>query len=325
MSAPSPSVSSERPAEAAAGGEAAASPRAVTLRRSVLFAPASNARAVAKLADLTADVVVLDLEDAVGPDDKDTARAAAADCLRSRALSAPGPTGRMKALVVRVNALETPEGAADLNAIAPLGPDAVLLPKVESAEDVARVSAAFDALDVPRGMALWAMIETPKAALNLAEIASLGARRRLAALVVGTNDLAASLRMPAAQRRARLGPVLLNTVLAARAHGLAAIDGVYNDHRDLSGFAAEADEAASYGFDGKSLIHPSQIAPCHAAFAPTPEALAWAHKVCAAFQSPENLKSGVISVDGHMVERLHLAEAERLIALAEAAGDGAPA
>lgn len=319
MSAPSSSV----PPAMLAADERSASRAAVSLRRSVLFAPASNARAVAKLADLDADVVVLDLEDAVGPQDKDAARAAVIAWLEAPSVREPDASGRRKELVVRVNALETPEGAADLQAIAPLGPDAILLPKVDSADDLARVSAAFDALDVRRGMALWAMIETPKAALHVAEIASLGARRRLAALVVGTNDLAASLRMPPADRRACLGPVLLQTVLAARAHGLAAIDGVYNNHRDQEGFSMEADEAASYGFDGKSLIHPSQIAPCHAAFAPTPEAVAWARKVRAAFQSPENLQSGVISVDGQMVERLHLAEAERVLTLAAANGESA--
>ncbi len=290
----------------------------IPLRRSVLFAPASNARALEKLPSLGADAVVLDLEDAVGPAQKDAARLAAVAFVQHAA-------GLAGELVVRVNALETPEGAADLQAILPLGPDAILLPKVNSAEDLARVSAAFDELDARRGMAIWAMIETPKAALHVGDIAHLGARRRLGALVVGTNDLGAALRMPAATRRKHLQPFLLETVMAARAYGLAAIDGVYNDHRDAAGFSAEGAEARALGFDGKSLIHPAQIPLCHQAFAPDLHEIAWAERVVAAFQVPENIETGVISVDGQMVERLHLEEARSILARVRADGPAAAA
>lgn len=300
---------------------AASSP--IFLRRSVLYAPAANARALEKLAGLRVDVVIVDLEDAVGPQDKDAARAAAAAFISRYAGVQARP---FRELVVRVNALETPQGAEDLQAILPLGPDAILLPKIDSAGDIDRVSAAFDQLEARRGMALWAMLETPKAVVNLNEIASLGSRRRLSALVVGANDLGAALHMPAATRRNALRPILQQTVVAARAFGLAAIDSVYNTHQDVEGFAAEAAEARALGFDGKSLIHPRQIAPCHDAFAPTPAETDWARRVVAAFEAPEHWESGVMSVDGQMVERLHLQEARRILALIEdvAAADTAP-
>lgn len=281
-------------------------------RRSALFTPAGNARALAKARDLPADLVIIDLEDAVGPGEKDAARAAVVGALQA------GGFGD-KEVIVRINALETPEGPADLDAILPLGPDAVLLPKVNTADDIANLCAALDHLDVRRGLALWAMIETPQAVMNLAAITEVGAKRRLSGILLGANDLAASLRAPAHAARDTLAPVLSNMVIAARAHGLVAIDAVYNAHNDVDGFAAEAREARNYGFDGKALIHPDQIAPCHAAFAPTAEELNWARKVVAAFQVPENLERGAIAVDGRMVERLHLDDARRILELAERA------
>ncbi len=279
------------------------------LRRSVLFTPGSHGRALEKAGTLDVDVVVIDLEDSVGPADKTLARDQARTILQSGALAG-------REVVVRLNALETEEGARDLDAIAPLGPDALLLPKVEDADDVANLCGALDAGDAPRGLALWAMIETPKGVVNINAIAALGAKRRLAALVLGINDLGAAMRMPAGSRRSVLAPVMLDVVLAARAHGLMAIDSVFNAHDDVEGFGLEAREARRFGFDGKSLIHPSQIEPCHAAFAPTADETDWAHKVVAAFQDPHNVERGVITVDGRMVERLHLVEAEHILRLA---------
>lgn len=279
------------------------------VRRSALFMPGSNARALEKARELDADVVIFDLEDSVAPAAKEEARGLVADAVGSRAFGD-------REVVVRINPADSPEGAADLEAVLPAGPDAILLPKVEDAEIIAKVCAALDESHAPRGLALWAMIETPKAILNLKEIAETGARRRLAALVAGSNDLAEMLRVPPAGARAVLHPLLMQVVVAARAHGLLAFDCVYNDHTDTAGFTAEARQARSMGFDGKSLIHPSQIAPCHEAFRPTQDELDFARRVVAAFQVSENLRCGVIAVDGRMVERLHYDAATRVLALA---------
>lgn len=279
------------------------------LRRSVLYMPGSNARALDKARDLDADVLIFDLEDAVAPDRKGEARALVADAVASRAYGD-------REIVVRINAADSPEGAADLGAILPAAPDAILLPKVEDAETAARVCALLDEAEAPRGLALWAMIETPKALLHLREIAETGARRRLAALVAGTNDLAETLRIPAPGAREALQPILMQILVAARAHALFAFDGVFNNHVDEAGFALEAREARAMGFDGKTLIHPSQIAPCHAAYRPTADELGFARRVVAAFQEPENLARGAIAVDGRMVERMHYDAATRVLAMA---------
>jgi len=239
------------------------------VRRSALFMPGSNARALEKARELDADVVIFDLEDAVAPAAKGEARAQVAEAVASRAFGD-------REVVVRINAADSPEGVEDLEAVLQAGPDAILLPKVEDAEIIARVCAALDEAHAPRGLALWAMIETPKAMLHLKEIAETGARRRLAALVAGTNDLAETLRVPPGGAREVLHPLLMQVVVAARAHALFAFDGVYNDHADEIGFAAEARQARAMGFDGKSLIHPSQIAPCHEAFRPSSEELGFA-------------------------------------------------
>jgi citrate lyase subunit beta/citryl-CoA lyase len=281
----------------------------VKLRRSVLFAPGSNARAMAKARELAADVVVFDLEDAVGPEQKDMARERVVQALASGAYAG-------RELAVRINAGDSLEGAADLQAILPYSPDVIVLPKVGDPQMIARVCALLDEAQTARGLALWAMIETPKGILHLREIAETGARRRLAALIVGVNDLGEDLGVPRPRRRWALHPLLMQIIAAARAHSLLVFDGVFNDHGDPAGFAREAAESRAMGFDGKTLIHPSQIAPCHEAFRPTSEELDFARRVVAAFKVPENLQSGAIDVDGRMVERLHFDAAKRVLALA---------
>ena len=273
--------------------------------RSVLYLPASNPRAVAKARTLAADAIILDLEDAVAPDAKFAARDAAVSAVTA------GGFGGM--LVVRVNALDTEWGAADLAAVATVRPDAVLLPKVSNPALLIAARAALG-LDGPD---LWAMIETCAALLDLrAIVAAAAAATRLTALVAGTNDLAAESRARPGPDRAPLLPALALIVTAARAHGLAALDGVCNALDDPSRLAAECAQGRDFGFDGKTLIHPSQIAAANAAFAPDAAEVAWARTVIAAFAAGPD--RGVLRIDGRMVERLHLAEADRVVAVADA-------
>ncbi len=267
------------------------------LARSVLYLPASNPRAVEKARGLDADVVILDLEDAVAPEMKAAARDAAVQALSE---------GEFRAAVgVRINGLDTPWGAADLKALT--AARIIVAPKVENAETVHSLSAAL-----PSGCALWAMIETPAAVLRLDVIA--GAGGALHALMFGTNDLSAALDCGPSPDREPLKPWLAATVAAARAHGLLALDGVFNGIDDAAGLAAECAQGRLYGFDGKSLIHPAQIVAANAAFAPSLAEVAHARAVVAAFAAPEAAGLGVIRVEGRMTERLHLAAAERLLA-----------
>lgn len=275
--------------------------------RSALFLPASNPRAIEKARGLPADAVILDLEDAVAPEAKAEARAAAVAAVNAGGFAAP-------TLAVRVNALDTEWGAGDLAAIAASRADAVLVPKVATAEDIELYHAELAA--APPEMRLWAMIETCRAVSQLQAIADMAARTRLAALVVGTNDLALELRARPAADRSGLVPYLALAVAAARAGGIAVLDGVCNDFTDLDRFAAECVQGRALGFNGKSLIHPAQIAPCNAAFGPDAEEVARARAIVAAFGDPENAGKGAIRVEGRMVERLHLREAERMLALA---------
>ena len=268
-------------------------------RRSALFLPASNPRAIAKARALAADVVILDLEDAVAPEAKVDALAAAI------AAMAEGFGARER--VIRANALDTEWGEADLHALQGVPIDAVLLPKVSDAATLTRARAILG--EVP----LWAMIETPRGVLSLPEIA---AAPGLAALVAGTNDLAKELRCRPGADRAPLLPALAQIVLAARAHGLVAFDGVSNAIDDPARVAAECEQGRDLGFDGKTLIHPSQIDPANRVFAPSPEDVAWARTVVAAFEAPEAQGRGAIRVGGKMVELLHLEAAQRTVALA---------
>lgn len=280
-------------------------------RRSALYMPASNARAVEKARTLPCDVVILDLEDSVAPDAKAEARAQAA------AAAAQGGFGARE-LVIRINGLDTPWGAEDMAMAAASGADAVLVPKVGSAKDIAANDQLMAA--APAGMALWAMIETCRSVGALPEIAAAARTTRLAAFVIGPNDLAKEMRCRLSPDRHVLLPVLTLAVAAARAEGLAILDGVFNDFEDEAGFQAACVQGADYGFDGKTLIHPRQIERCNALFSPPPAEIEWARKIIAAFELPENAGKGAIRLEGRMVELLHLEESRRLVAIAERIG-----
>jgi len=283
-------------------------------RRSVLYIPASNDKALAKIASLACDAVIIDLEDAVLPADKAAARDKIAGILA-------GPQRRCE-MVVRINPLAGEWGADDLLAVAKVGPDGILLPKIGTPRDILEAGDLLDDNFAPDSVKLWAMVETPKALLNIGAIAELGRdpASRLACFVAGTNDLVKATGILATPDRRYLVPWLMQLVLAARAGGLDIIDGVANDFRDLDGFARECAEGAAMGFDGKSLIHPAQVEPANRAFSPSPERLAAARAIRDAFARPENAGRGVIALDGRMVERLHLAEAEKLLAKAAIIG-----
>jgi citrate lyase subunit beta/citryl-CoA lyase len=271
--------------------------------------PGSNARALEKARTLDADVLLLDLEDAVAPAAKSEAR---------RLVLAAVATGGYGAreLVIRVNGPATPWGAEDLVAAARSGADAVLLPKVESAEEVVRAAGALHAAGAPPGLALWAMIETPRGVLSAPEIAV--ASPRLTCLVAGTSDLARDLRVRQSTGRAELLTALSLTVLAARAHGLACLDGVHLDLADEAGFEGQCRQGRDLGFDGKTLIHPKTIAAANRAFSPDQAELAAARAVVAAHAEAEARGQGVVVVDGRLIEALHVEAALRLLALAEA-------
>ena len=277
-------------------------------RRSALYLPASNARAIAKARTLPADVIILDLEDAVAPEAKEQAREAA--------LAAVAEGFGHREVAVRANGIDTPWGAADLAALATSGADAVLVPKVSSPEDVLRYDAAL--AGAPAELQLWAMIETCGSIAQLDAIARLAATTRLSLWVLGTNDLAREMRARLTADRAPFLPILSLAVCAARAHGVAILDAVCNEFRDIAAFTAEAQQGLEFGFDGKTLIHPDQIAPCNAVFSPSEAEVAWAQSVITAFELPENAGRGAIKVDGKMVELLHLDQARRVIAIAEA-------
>jgi citrate lyase subunit beta/citryl-CoA lyase len=268
--------------------------------------PGGNARALDKARTLPADVVILDLEDSVAPDAKAVARGLATEAVRAAGF---GP----REVVVRVNGLDTPWGAEDLEAAAAAGPDAILLPKVSAPDDLAA------AAGVVKGRArLWAMIETCQAMFRLDALGAASRQHDVDVWMIGGNDLIKEMRCRPGADRAPLLPALAMSVMAARAHGLVILDGVYNDIPDLEGLAVECAQGAAFGFDGKSLIHPSHLATANAAFTPTAEEVAWARTVAGAYAAPENAGRGVIKVEGRMVERLHLAQAERLIAVADA-------
>ncbi|MER9463270.1 MULTISPECIES: CoA ester lyase [unclassified Mesorhizobium] len=283
-------------------------------RRSVLYVPASNDKALAKIAQLACDAVIIDLEDAVAPADKIAARDKLAAIFANRP--------KRCEMIVRVNALSSEWGTEDLLAAAKFEPDGILLSKVATPRDILEVGDVLDDNFAPDSVKLWAMIETPKAMLNIGAIAELGRdpASRLACFVAGTNDLVKETGILATPDRRYLVPWLMQMVLAARAGGIDMLDGVSNDFRDLDAFARECTEGAAMGFDGKTLIHPAQIEAANRAFAPAPEALAEAHAVKEAFALPENAGKGVIALDGRMVERLHLAQVEKLLAKAAAIG-----
>ncbi len=278
-------------------------------RRSVLYVPGSNARALEKARALAADGFILDLEDAVAPAAKGEARRAVADALAAGSF-AP------REVAVRVNGAATPWGTEDLAMAARSGADAVVLPKVESAEEVRAAERTLDAAGAPPALSLWCMIETPRGVLAAAEIA--GATPRLACLVMGTSDLVKDLRARHTPGRAEVLVALGTALLAARAHGRAALDGVHLDLADDAGFEAACRQGRDLGFDGKTLVHPRTIDVANRVFAPGEAELAEARRVIAAYAEAEAAGKGVVVVEGRLVEALHVENARRLVALADA-------
>lgn len=287
-----------------------ASPRP---RRSALYVPGSNARALEKAGTLAADVLIFDLEDAVAVEDKDEARTAVASAIRRLA------RGRRE-IVARINDLDSPWVARDISAMVLAKPDAILVPKIARADDIRRARAALAAAQAPKSTNLWLMIETPAAVLNAAAIAGVAAipEPSVTGLVIGTNDLSAALGAPQRPGRAALIPHLAHVLLTARAHGLSILDGTYNDIEDRKGLRAECQQGRDLGFDGKTLIHPGQIPTANEAFAPDNEEVEWARRVVAAFASDDNTGLEVMRLSGRMVERLHERQARRTLDLAEA-------
>ena len=286
---------------------------AIRPRRSVLYMPGSNARAIEKARTLPADAVILDLEDAVAPDAKETAREQVVAAVTA------GGFGRRE-VVIRVNGLDTPWGHDDLVAAASSGADAVLIPKVSDPETIGSVELALATARAPDALRVWAMIETPIAILHAEEIARAARHEtaRLACFVLGTNDIAKETRARFVPGRWTMLPWLTTVLAAARAHGLDVLDGVYNNLQDAEGFRAECEQGRDLGMDGKTLIHPNQIAVANEFFAPAAAEVEAARKIIAAFDLPENSGRGVISLDGRMVERMHADMAARTVALAEA-------
>ena len=282
-------------------------------RRSVLYMPGSNARAIEKAKTLPVDGIILDLEDAVAPNAKDAAREQVAEAVRA------GGFGHRE-VIIRLNSMDTPWFAPDFDAAIGARPDAILVPKVSTAQQIEMIGTRLLDTHADHHVRLWAMIETPAAIFNIRALAAEAedSESRLAGFVIGTNDLAKETRARLVPGRTPMLPWLSACVLAAHAYGIDVLDGVYNDIADMEGFAAECAQGRDMGFDGKTLIHPSQIEACNAAFSPSAEESAQAHKIIAAFDRPENAGKGVVQIDGRMVERMHADIARRTVAIAEA-------
>lgn len=282
-------------------------------RRSVLYMPGSNPRALEKAKSLAADGVILDLEDSVAPEAKETARRQVADAVKAGGFGA-------REVFIRVNGIDTPWHADDLAAAAHAAPDAILVPKISNPETLERIGRRLLDMHSDHKIKIWAMIETPLAIFNILSIAAQArdSESRLAGFVMGTNDLAKDTRARIVPGRAPMLPWLTTCVAAARIHGIDILDGVYNDLGNSDGFFMECTQAVEFGFDGKTLIHPGQIEPCNKAFSPSPEEVAQARKMIAVFDLPENKTKGVVSIEGRMVERLHADMARRTVAIADA-------
>jgi citrate lyase subunit beta/citryl-CoA lyase len=278
-------------------------------RRSVLYMPGANERALEKAKGLTADALILDLEDAVAPDAKVDARD------RVCTAAASGEYG-MREIAIRANGLDTQWHDDDVAAIAKAGPDAIVIPKINSVEDVRAIESALDSAGAPDRTKIWAMVETPIAMLHAEEIA--GCSERLTVLVMGTNDLAKELHAQHVPGRQPLLTGLGLCLLAARATGKVILDGVYNDIKEEEGFLAECRQGKEMGFDGKTLIHPSQLDPCNEVFAPSEDEVASAREIIAAFEEAEREGRGVVTVNGRMIENLHVDQARQTLAQAEA-------
>jgi citrate lyase subunit beta/citryl-CoA lyase len=286
---------------------------AIRPRRSVLYMPGSNVRALEKAKTLPVDGVIVDLEDSVAPETKETARKQAAD-----AVKAGGFGGRE--VFIRINGVDSPWHADDLSAAARAAPDVILVPKVSNPDTLELIGRRLLDMGTDRKTRVWAMIETPLAIFNILSIAAEArdSETRLSGFVMGTNDLAKDTRARLVPGRAPMLPWLSMCVAAARVHGIDILDGVYNDIGNADGFINECRQGVDLGFDGKTLIHPSQIEPCNVAFSPSPAEVEWARKMIEAFDLPENRGKGVVSIDGRMVERLHADMARRTVAIAEA-------
>lgn len=281
-------------------------------RRSVLYMPGSNTRAMEKAKTIAADAIILDMEDAVSPDAKATARQQIVDAL------AGGGYGKRE-MIVRINGLDTPWGADDMAAIAKSGADAILVPKINDAETVKGLVAAMDKAGAPASMALWCMMETPIGILNAQSIGA--ASDRVAVWVMGTNDIAKDTGAHHTPMRLPMITALGICMLAARAYGIQILDGVYNDIKDEDGFRAICEQGLELGFDGKTLIHPSQVGPCNEVFSPTEAQLEMAGRIVAAFEEAEREGKGVVTVDGRMIENLHVEQAKKQLALAAAVAE----
>jgi citrate lyase subunit beta / citryl-CoA lyase len=282
-------------------------------RRSVLYMPGSNVRAIEKAKTLPADGVILDLEDSVAPDAKDAARQQVVDAVKAGGF---GP----REVFIRINGVATPWHADDLSAAAHAAPDVILVPKVSSADTLELIGRRLLDMGTDHRTRIWAMIETPLAIFNILAIAAAArdSETRLSGFVMGTNDLAKDTRARLVPGRAPMLPWLSMCIAAARIHDIDILDGVYNDIGNVAGFEKECAQGVELGFDGKTLIHPSQIEPCNRAFSPSQPEVEQARKLIAAFDLPENKGKGVVSIDGRMVERLHADMARRTVAIAQA-------
>ena len=282
-------------------------------RRSLLFMPGSNARALEKARSLPADGLILDLEDSVAPDAKALAREQIAAAIAAKGF------GRRE-ILIRTNSPDTPWWNDDIAMAAHASPDAILIPKISSADELNTIGERLAGIGADPSVKVWAMIETARAVLDAEELAaaSRNPAARLAGVVFGPNDISRETRIRMLPGRAAMIPMITHCVLAARAHGIEILDGPYSDIGNVDGFAAECAQARDLGFDGKTLIHPSHIDACNAIFTPPAEEVAEARKIVAAFQRPENASRGAIQLDGRMVERLHAEIARRTIAIADA-------
>jgi citrate lyase subunit beta / citryl-CoA lyase len=282
-------------------------------RRSVLYMPGSNTRALEKAKILPADGVILDLEDAVAPDAKGTARNQVVEAVKAGGFGA-------REVFIRVNGIDTPWHADDLVAATHAAPDVILVPKVSHPDTLEMVGRRLLDMHIDQKTRIWAMVETPLAIFNILAIAAKArdSESRLAGFIMGTNDLAKDTRARIVSGRAPMLPWLTTCIAAARIHGIDILDGVYNDLGNADGFAKECQQAVDLGFDGKTLIHPNQIEPCNTAFSPSEDDIAQARKMIAAFDRPENKDKGVVSIDGRMVERMHAEMARRTVMIADA-------
>ena len=280
-------------------------------RRSVLYMPGANERALEKAKTLPADSLILDLEDAVAPEAKVEARDRVCNVVKAGGY---GP----RELIIRVNGQDTEWGKADVKAASHANPDGILAPKVTCGDDIRWLDEAISEAGAPRSLQLWVMIETPLSILNIKEIASTAKTTRLAGFVMGSNDLIKDFRAEPMPGRENLAACYTLAIAAARAYDILVFDGVYNDIANAEGFAAEAKQARAFGFDGKTLIHPSQVDPCNTVFAPAADAVTQARDVIAAFADPANAGKGVLKVNGKMTELLHLVQAKRTVAVADA-------